>query len=58
MAWRQQITDAMSDVGRFAVRAALLIDAIIVAVSSIWICFQLCRFTLRFLDRTIFSKGW
>ena len=58
MAWRQRLTDALADVLRFAVRAALLINGIAISVASVYVIVKVCWFSVRFLDRTLFDAPW
>lgn len=58
MAWRQKVTEWLTDVLRFAIHGALLANGIAIAVASVYVVAKVCWFSLQFLDRTIFSKPW
>ncbi len=58
MAWRRKLTDTLADLLRFAVRGALLIDGIALAVASVYIVAKLCWFSVEYLDSRIFSAPW
>ncbi|MBI3835642.1 MAG: hypothetical protein HY287_15050 [Planctomycetes bacterium] len=58
MAWQTRTTVLLSDTLRFAVRAALIIDGIAIAISSIYVVAKLCWFTVHYLDRTWFAQPW
>lgn len=58
MAWRQKLTEALADILRFAVRAAFLIDGIVLAVGSVYVVCKLAWFTVQFLDRWLFAEPW
>lgn len=58
MAWGRNITDKLADVLRFAVRGALLIDGIAIAVASVYVVVKLCWFTIDYLDRSVFAEPW
>jgi len=58
MAWKQKLTAGMADVLRFLIRGALLVDAILIACGSIYFITKFMYFSLRFLDRTLFSSPW
>jgi len=58
MSWKIKTTDAWADKCRFAVRAALFVNAMILALASIYITGQIVWHLVRFLNRTIFSAPW
>lgn len=58
MSWKIKITDQWAEKGRFAVRAILFLNAMILALASVWLTAKFCWFVIRFLDRTIFSAPW
>lgn len=58
MAWQPRTTALLSDTLRFSVRAALMIDGIAIALSSIYVVAKICWFFLKYLDRTWFSQPW
>ena len=55
---RAKVTDILADILRFAVRGAILIDGIAIAMASVYITAKIAWFTVRFLDRTLFSAPW
>jgi hypothetical protein len=58
MSWKIKITDQWADKCRFAVRAILFLNALILALASVWLTTKCCWFLIRFLNRTIFSAPW
>jgi len=58
MSWKQSITDSLANTCRFLVRAGILIDAILLSLFSVWFVVRLLWFSLRALERTLFSKPW
>ncbi|HOX02151.1 MAG TPA: hypothetical protein P5555_07320 [Candidatus Paceibacterota bacterium] len=58
MTWTTKITDRVAEGLRFAVRGALLINAIIAAVASIYFTTKFVFFLIRYLDRILFSQPW
>jgi hypothetical protein len=58
MAWRQKTIDLLGDVLRFAVRGALLVNGILIALGSCYVTGKLVWYSIRFLDRWLFAKPW
>ena len=58
MTWRQKATDTLTDVLRFASRAAILVSGIVITIAAMYIVSKLCWFFVQFLDRTVFSEPW
>ncbi len=57
-AWAQRTTEHLADALRFASRGALLLNGIIVSLGSIYVVVKLVYFTIRWLDRMLFSQPW
>ena len=58
MSWKLKVTDQWADKSRFAVRAALFLNALLLALASIYLTAKTIWFLLRFLNRTIFGSPW
>jgi hypothetical protein len=58
MSWKSKITDQWADKCRFALRAALFVNALLVSLTSIWITAKVCWFFVGLLARTVFSAPW
>lgn len=58
MAWQQKVTDLLADILRFFVRGALILDAIAITATSVYIVFRGCWFFIDLLNRTIFHEPW
>lgn len=58
MSWKLKPTDQWSEKCRFSVRAALFINALLLALASIYLTGKGLWFFLRFLDRTVFASPW
>ena len=58
MSWKQTAISVMADMLRFLGRAALLVDAILISVFSIWLVWRLVWHTAQWLDRALFSSPW
>lgn len=58
MSWKKSITDQWAEKCRFALRAAMFVNAMLLALASIYIVGQLIWQTIGFLNRTIFSNPW
>ena len=58
MAWQRRATETMADILRFFVKGALILDAIALAVASVYIMVKLCWHTVQFLDRVLFAGPW
>lgn len=58
MNWKQKLIDGLADALRFCVSGALMIDAVILALASIYVVTKLAFFTVRYLDRVWFSHSW
>lgn len=58
MAWQPRITNALADVLRFAMRAAIMCNGIMLSIASVYVTAKLCLFTVRYLNRTIFGQPW
>lgn len=58
MAWRQKLTEVMTDVLRFLVRGALILDAIALSAASVYVVIKLCWFAIHWLDRVLFAAPW
>ena len=58
MAWHQKATERAADVLKFAARGALLVNGILLTLASVYVVVKFCWFTLRWLDRVIFSSPW
>jgi hypothetical protein len=58
MAWHQKLTENMADLLRFLARGALLVNAIVLALASVWFIAKFVWFTINFLNRTMFSHPW
>lgn len=58
MAWKNNITDTLSDWLRFIAMACGLISAIALSLTGTLIVLKFAWFFTRFLDRTIFSEPW
>jgi len=58
MTWKDKLTDRLADTLRFCIHGALILDGIILALASIYITSKLTYFTLRYLDRVLFSSAW
>lgn len=56
--WHRKITDNLAEVLGFCVRGALMTNAIILALASIYIVAKLTWFSIRALDVLLFSKPW
>lgn len=58
MAWHAKPTERASDILRFIIGGAFLLNGIIIAFASIYVVIKFCWFTLRWLNRVIFSSPW
>jgi hypothetical protein len=58
MAWRQRLTEVMTDILRFLVRGGLILDAIAISAASVYVVVKLCWFAIRWLDRVLFCAPW
>lgn len=58
MAWQQRLTDTLADILRFTIRSTFLIGGISISVGSVYVVCKLVWFSLRYLDRTLFSSPW
>ena len=58
MGWKTRLIDTFADLLRFAARAALLLSGIALSLAATYVVLKVCWFTVRFLDRTIFSEPW
>lgn len=58
MSWQKNVTEKISDYLRFAGYACLAIDAILLALFSVWFVSKLAWFTLNWLNRVIFPHYW
>ena len=58
MSWRQKLTDRLADVLRFIVRGALLMNCILASLASVYFVAKLLWWTIRWLDKVIFSAPW
>jgi len=58
MSWKIKITDQWAEKCRFAVRGVLFLNALILAMASVWFTAKIVWFLIRFLNRTIFSAPW
>lgn len=58
MSWRVHITDRAADWMRFSVRAALLTNAIMAALASVFLGFWLVLRVTQFLYVHLFSERW
>jgi hypothetical protein len=58
MSWKIKITDEWTNKMRFAIRAVLFLNALILAAASVWFTAKVVWFMIRFLSRTIFSAPW
>lgn len=58
MPWIRKSVDQYIDRCRFAVRAALFVNAILLSLASIYLTGKIIWFLLRFLNRTIFASPW
>lgn len=58
MSWKRKATDQWADKCRFAVRAALFVNALLLALASIYLTGKVLWFLLRYLNRTIFGTPW
>ena len=56
--WKVKITDQWADKCRFAVRGALFVNAMLLALASIYVTAQFVWHFIGFLNRTIFSAPW
>ena len=58
MTWKTNITQHLANVLRFIVRGAILMDAIILALASIYITARFSARAIQYLDRVFFSNPW
>lgn len=58
MSWKPKITDGMANVLRFLITGAILLDAIIFSVSSIYFVAKFAFRLIQYLDRIMLSKPW
>jgi hypothetical protein len=58
MNWREKLTDKLSNLLRFCIQGALIIDGLIIALASVYVVLKLAWFTTRYLDRIWFSAPW
>jgi hypothetical protein len=58
MSWKPKLTDQWADKCRFAVRAALFVNALLVSLATIYLTAKCLCYLLRFLNRTIFASPW
>ena len=58
MSWRQTFLDRSTDILRFAIRGAALLAGIAATLACTYVLVKLCWFSVRYLDRTIFSQPW
>jgi hypothetical protein len=58
MPWKINITDQWAEKCRFALRAAMFVNAMLLALASIYIVGQVIWHVIGFLNRTIFSHPW
>jgi hypothetical protein len=58
MSWNLKPTDRWAENCRFAVRAALFIDVLLVSLATIYLTAKMLWFLIRFLNRTVFASPW
>ena len=58
MSWKQTVISVMADLLRFLGRSAILVDAILISVFSVWLVWKLVWHTGQWLNRTLFSGPW
>lgn len=58
MNWREKLTDKLSNLLRFCVQGALIVDGLIIALASVYVVLKLALFSTRYLNRTLFSAPW
>ena len=58
MNWKTNITQHLADVLRFTVRGAILLDAILLALASIYLTVRVCHRALEYCDKVFFSQSW
>lgn len=58
MSWKQNALEFLRSGLRFAITACLFIDAIILAVWSVWFVGKFILKLTGWIDRTMFSPQW
>ena len=58
MGWKQTTIGLLSDALRFVIKSFLLIDAILIALFSLWFVAQFFWHLRGFLARTMFGAEW
>ncbi len=58
MPWRQTLTEKLTDVLRFIVRGALLINCILASLASVYFVAKFLWWTVRWFDKKIFAAPW
>ena len=58
MSWKQRVVDILRDVLRFCVSMCIIIDGILLATFSCWLCWKLVWHTRDLLTRAWFSRPW
>ena len=58
MNWKQHLTENLAGIMGFLVRGALMIDAILVALASIYLTFKFCFRAVQYLDRVLLANPW
>ena len=57
-AWKQSMMTFFADALRLTIRACLLVDGILLALFSIWFCWNLLRQLMTWCARVLFSSNW
>jgi hypothetical protein len=58
MAWQRRITEILTDTLRLLARAALLINLIVLACASVYVCIRFSLRLLEYLDAKLFANPW
>jgi hypothetical protein len=58
MSWKKSIADQWAEKGRAALRAAMFVNAALLALASIYITAQFIWHFIGFLNRVVFSTHW
>jgi hypothetical protein len=58
MSWKQDVTETLTGICRFCVRAGVLIDLILLSVFSVWFVGKALYYSLGYLNRVLFSSPW
>lgn len=58
MNWKPEFTEHLADILRLIAKGALLMNCIILALSSTYLTARLCYRFVQYLDRVLFNHSW